>query len=111
MLRDWCVPSALWVTFWLCVALLRDLSLRLVMVTLLLGNSCLPQFGLSCTPAGYTGSYSSHSFCIGAATTAGARGVPDHLIKILGRWSSDAHQIYIRTPVSSIVQVSRQLVA
>ena len=60
--------------------------------------------------AGYTGSYSGHSFHIGAAITATAWGVPDHLIKILGRWSSGAHQIYIRTPVSSILHVSRQLV-
>ena len=60
--------------------------------------------------AGYHGSYSGHSFWIGTATTAAARGVPNHLIKTLGWWSSDAYQRYIRTPIGILTHVSSQLV-
>ena len=54
--------------------------------------------------------YSGHSFRIGAATAAAAAGVPTHFIKMLGRWESEAYQLYLRTPCESLSGIS-QLIA
>ena len=59
--------------------------------------------------AGIAGNFSSHSFCIGPATVAARNGVPDHLIQALGRWTSNAYQLYIRTPSEAFVSLSLQL--
>ena len=46
--------------------------------------------------------YSGHSFRIGAATSAPRNGVPEHLIQILGRWSSQAYHRYIRSDLKDL---------
>ena len=59
--------------------------------------------------SGLEGNYSSHSFRIGAATTAARNGIPDHAIQALGRWASSAYQLYIRTPSEALAHFSQQL--
>ena len=46
--------------------------------------------------------YSGHSFRIGAGSSAGRARIEDHLIKTLGRWSSDCYQRYIHTSLDAI---------
>ena len=53
--------------------------------------------------------YSGHSFRISAATAAAAVGVPAHIIKMLGRWSSEAYLLYVRTPGETLAAISQQL--
>jgi hypothetical protein len=49
--------------------------------------------------AGYDSSmYSGHSFRAGSATTAADVGFSDWELKMLGRWRSDAYNIYLRNP-------------
>lgn len=53
--------------------------------------------------------YAGHSFRIGAATAAAQAGCPDHLIKALGRWESEAYQLYVRIPPETLAAVSHSL--
>ena len=44
---------------------------------------------------GYSGSYSGHSFWIGAATTVASQGLPDDLTRTFDLWFSDTHLLYL----------------
>ncbi len=50
--------------------------------------------------------YAGHSFRIGAATAAGAQGIDDSVIQMLGRWKSSAYQRYIQTPRDQLARYS-----
>lgn len=54
-----------------------------------------------------TSKYSGHSFRIGAASSGCSARLEDHLIKTLGRWSSDCYRTYIRTP-SRVIQAAQK---
>ncbi len=53
--------------------------------------------------------YATHSFRSGAATTAAEVGISDVNIKRLGRWKSEAYQVYVKTPQEKLAPLTRQL--
>ena len=57
-------------------------------------------------PAKYTG----HNYRVGGATTAAEAGLNDWGIKLMGRWSSQVYQTYIKASVDTIVNFSARMV-
>ena len=53
--------------------------------------------------------YNGHSFRIGAATTAAAKGLEDSIIKTLGRWESSAYLTYVKIPREQLLSYTRTL--
>lgn len=53
--------------------------------------------------------YSGHSYRIGAATSGSEAGLSPLELKLLGRWSSDAYQGYVRTPVHTLFSFARRM--
>ena len=55
--------------------------------------------------------FNTHSFRIGAVTSAKAANISDTHIQMLGRWKSNAYKLYIQTPPQEIANLSRVLAA
>ena len=53
--------------------------------------------------------YGAHSLRIGAATALAFLGAPEHVIKALGRWRSDAYLLYIRDSRTEAEHYQRNL--
>ena len=55
--------------------------------------------------------FSGYSFRIGAATTASRQGLPESIIKRLGRWKSTVYQRYIKPPTTHLASLASSISA
>ena len=53
--------------------------------------------------------YSGHSLRAGGAVSAAKVGVPDHVIKMLGRWRSDAYLLYVKYVDPDLQDLRKQI--
>ena len=53
--------------------------------------------------------YSSHCLRAGGATAATNSGVPPHVIKQMGRWSSNCFELYIRKPKEALLKAQQSI--
>jgi hypothetical protein len=60
-------------------------------------------------PVATHGVFSSHSFRIGAASSAATQNYPNYVIQQLGRWSSDCYRSYVQLNADHASKVSRDL--
>jgi hypothetical protein len=73
-------------------------------------NSCLKHLRSALEKIGYNPkNFNTHSFSIGAATSASHAGISTSVIKVLGRWRSEAYQRYTRSYVHAIKVAATKL--
>ena len=53
--------------------------------------------------------YSSHCFRAGGATTATNRGIAPHVIKQMGRWTSNCFELYVKKPREALVKAQNSI--
>lgn len=63
---------------------------------------------VSLTGIGNVQRYTGHSFRVGGATSAAAVGMSDWEIKLMGRWTSNSYQRYIKAPLALLAGFARR---
>lgn len=53
--------------------------------------------------------FSGHSFRIGAASTAAARGIHESTIQTLGLWNSDCYKCYVHISHQELAKISKSI--